>query len=369
MNKPPFGLDISDDFIKVVQLEQIPLSFRINKHKIRIKAFGKIELPNDAVSNGQIFKKRVVAKFLKKLLSTTNLHKIRTPYSILSLPDSRVFINFIQIPEKEEKQIAEEITWEVEKYIALPTKDVYLDWKIIGRSKDNLFLSIAAVPERIVKDLLDVLNLAGISPLALDLESQAIARTIINPKTKKNPLLIMDIGARTTTLSIFEQGMARRIIDIPIAGNDFTQAISNKLQIDSSRAENMKKTYGLNSTKAEKVAPILKRELKKIIFEIKDLITSYKKESQKEIDKIILCGASAKMPVLKDYLKLNLNLKIKLANPWENLKSQFPKKYFPPIPKKDAQLYITSLGLALRGLEKNPQEAGINLLPKGEQNI
>jgi hypothetical protein len=153
--------------------------------------------------------------------------------------------------------------------------------------------------------------------------------------------LIVDIGARTTNLSIFDRkGQIKLSGSIRKAGNHFTKAISEKLKVSLEKAKELKEKYGLDiSKRSGRVMLVLQKELQPIVEEIKKIIAFY----PEKITKVLLVGGSAKTPKIGDYFTSNIDLEVEIGRS--------------PILKQSV-LFNTVIGLALR----NPKK-GINLLP------
>jgi Tfp pilus assembly PilM family ATPase len=84
---------------------------------------------------------------------------------------------------------------------------------------------------------------------------------------------------------------------------------------------------------------------------------------------MIICGGSSLMAGVDVCLEKKLGLKVKRVDPWKKWKieigSEGGKIYFN---KEAPMLFSTVIGLALRGLESDAQNAGINLLDfKGQK--
>jgi cell division ATPase FtsA len=189
---------------------------------------------------------------------------------------------------------------------------------------------------------------------------------------KDGGVLIVDIGARTTILTIYDEGSIRLSTIVPIAGNYFTKAISESLDISLDKAEEFKKTYGFYPKKKQgKVMFILQRAVQEVLNEIKKSIRFYEEKKGRKIKKILLCGGSSFMPKLSSYIASNFSIETLISDPWKgiNVEKLLKRKKLRKIieTKLHPVFFANVIGMAKRALEKDPETAGINLIPEEER--
>jgi len=327
---------------------------------------GRVKLEPGIFENGKILAKEDLKKYLRGLIGNPKFGKIRTNKIIFSLPESKGYVLIFDLPEKlSPNKILEFVKLKARENFPHPLEEIYFDYQI----SDKEVLLIAA-PKKIVEDYLEVFRDCNLIPLALEIESLSLARSLI--ENEKIPILIADIGARTTNLSIFDQGKLRLSFSVPIAGNKFSQVLSEKLNLSKEAVERLKREIGLDPKFQEgRVFLILQKEIQGIIEEAKKILNYFQEKSRlqpasraSEIGKIILAGGSAALPHLPEYLAENLEKEVKIGDPWVKINIDILKKkeYFREAMEVNPILYSTAIGSALRGLSKNLQTAGINLL-------
>ncbi len=359
--KSAFGLDISDFSIEVLQLKK-----RVGKKQV--SAFGRVNLEEGIISDGKILNKEKLIEKIKEVTSKTKAGKLQTRRVILAIPESKTFVNIFEFPVYLKfHELLKTVQVEVGRTIPIAFQDLYSDIQIISRSQEGFQkVRFVGVLKNIADDYKEVLEKAGLEPIAFDMESMSLAQVLIKESNKDSGTIILDIGARTTIVSIFDEGGLSFAINIPIAGNNFSQAISENLKIPLEEAEKLKRDYGLDEEmESGKIMLILQSIFQSIIDEIKNTIKYCEKETGKKINKIILCGGSSLIPKLPEYLSSNLGIETQIGDPWTDIDDsnlQAPEilefaRAMSPI------LYATVIGLAMRGLERDPIHGGINLLP------
>lgn len=359
--KQALGLDISDYSIELISLEG---SFE----KPRLLAMGRKMIDQGIVKEGKILNKEKLKKSLEELISQPKFGKIKTRKLIFSLPESKSFIQIFKIPsDLGEKKEKEEIESQISQIIPYQLAELYFDY-IIREAADFKEVLLIAAPKEIVDDYLTLFESCKLEALELEVESESLARSLILPSEEEKTTLIIDIGARTTNFIIFDETGLRLSISSPLAGNWLTQILMDKLKISKEKAEDLKKTIGLNPKKEQgRIFLILQKEISKIIEEANKIIEYFQKKEGKEIQKIILAGGTATLPYLLEYFSQNLEKEVIIGDPWTKINIDIlgGKKYFKKALEVNPLFYSTVIGSALRGLAKNLEEAGSNLLPKG----
>lgn len=347
----PFGLDISDYSIEAVLLKK-------KAEKPTLSAVGRTKIGSGIVEDGKILNKKDLISTLKNLTSNLQFGEIKTNKLIFSLPESKSFVHTFELPNNLAKNEIEELVQsQTAQTFPYPLTDLYLDFQI-----ENNEVLLVASPKDIVDDYLELFEILKLQPIALEIESMSLARSLI--REEKETVLIADIGARTTNFSLFDRKRLRLSISIPVAGNKFTQAISKELKIPFEKAENLKKEAGLNpEIKEGRIFLILQKEIQEIIKEMRKIDKYFQEKEKKPIEKIILAGGSAILPSLSEYLSANLEKRVEIPAPLTKINIDIVKKeYLKEKLEINPIFYSTVIGLALRGLEKDPKRAGINLI-------
>lgn len=350
--RKPFGLNISDYSIEVISLGG-------SIEEPKLLALGREVLETGIIEDGKIIQKDKLEAVLQKLIKKPKFGKVRTKKFIFTLPESKSFIHIFELPPDFQKEKTEElIRSEAVFNFPFPLADLYFDFIII--KKEAL---LVAVPKNIVDDYLEVFRNLKIKPIALEIESIGLSRALI--RADRETVLIADIGARTTNFSLFAENHLRLSISIDTAGDKFSHALKNKLNISFQKAESLKKEIGLDPGKKEgKTFLILQKEIQEIVTEIKKIEEYFKNKEGKKIEKIILAGGSAALSHLPEYLTENLEKPVFIGDPWEKINIDILKKkeYFEKALEINPILYAPVIGSVLRGLMREPEKIGANLI-------
>lgn len=347
--KTGLGIDISDYSIEIVSLGGTAV-------QPRLLAMARKVLDKGIFISGSILDKNELKKNLKKAIGNLKFGRLDTKKAVCAVPESKTYIRILEMPENmNKKDVLEYVKSEIQESFPHSLDDLYFDFNI-----ENNKILLAACPKFIVQDYLEVFQDCDLDLTCLEIESLSLARALL-PSSKEN-VLIADIGARTTNFSLFSAGKLKFSFSLVQAGHNFTLALSEKLGISLSSAENLKKEIGLNADYEEgKVFLILQKEIQPIVEEVKKIRNYFFERTGSSVEKIIIAGGSASLIGISDYLAQNLALPVEIGDPWVKIDIGILKKreYLKDAMEVNPVLYSSVIGSALRSLGK---DSGINLL-------
>ncbi len=337
-----FGIDISDLSVKVFQLEK--------KGDIdKIRSFGVENLSKGCITDGRIIDKDKLIGAIKKTIQKAGPQKINTKKVICSIPESKSFLRIITLPLINKKEAHESIKWEIESNIPLSVENVYFDWQFLNQENGKQNVLAVAVAKEVVDDLMEVLEKSGLSVYGIEMETIAMARSLITVKAKKDEsFLLIDLGEEKTSFIITESNIPYFTSSIPFSSAGLTDTISKTLKISKAEAEKLKLTKGIEySNKNQDIFNVVKVLLESLFIEIEKTIDFYQNMSKtsRKIKKIIISGGGANLKGLIPYLTTRLTREVIIGDPWANLNLG---RKLPLISKENSMRYATVIGLAMR---------------------
>lgn len=348
---PAFGLDISDRTAKFMKLAKNPGG------GFDIAYFGEMDIPEGIVASGEIKKPAELAKLLSDLREADG-KRMRDRFVVASLPEEKSFVRVIQLPKVKLQEVDSVIKWELEGNIPLALPDLYFDYEVLDPVADHLDhydVLVTAFPKSLVDSYVTVLKREGFVLAALELESQAISRAVIEDPRGRDAVIMVDIGATHTGFIIFGGGTIVFTTSIEVGGKDFDEAIMKNLGVSQAEARALKKDVGLdrrfkNGILFEALIPVLSvitDEIKKQFWFYRDH-AEHRHGIDPEIRRIILSGGDANLVGLEKYLSLALKKEVVVARPFVKILNK-GGAVLPSLRKNDILRYTTAVGLALRG--------------------
>jgi type IV pilus assembly protein PilM len=350
-SKHALGIDISDSSIEMLELKEKGKS-------LQVVAYRRLELPDGIVKNGRIIDQNILVGKLKETASAPGYGRFTAKSAVVSLPESQVYIHLFRLPAViSARQLGEAIQYEAEETLPLFWDQTVHDYQIVSQDKDNQDVLYVACPKDIVHSYQQAIGDAGYELQVLEAESASLARALVSVQAS-DPTLMIDCGARTTILTIYDQQTIHFSENIPIAGRQITDAVMGKLSVPMAEAESMKKKTGLLSLPT---AQAIEPALAAILAAINKAIRLYSKNSGRTVKQILLCGGTSLLPGLAQYFSNQLHIPTLLGNPLDGVaQSDNIFNTQPPI------LFSTVIGLAKRGLNDRILQSGINLLDHGK---
>lgn len=204
----------------------------------------------------------------------------------------------------------------------------------------------------------------------------ATAKSLLSKKQKEIGVLLVDIGAGTTSIAAFEEGELIMCNILPVGSMHITNDIAIGLRISLENAEKIKLKYGtalfekirdsekidlsefdpeeLQKVERKYVSQIIEARLVEIFSLIKDELKKIGKDGMLPAG-VIFTGGGCKIEGLVDFSKEYLRLPAQIGYPMLEISGM--------VDKLDDPVYVTSVGLMLWGLEyhNNNSSSSFNL--------
>ncbi len=215
-----------------------------------------------------------------------------------------------------------------------------------------------------VKNVLKSLEMAQVSATHVMIAGLAAARAVITPQQTENGVAVVDFGASTTTIVVFEEGDLQHVAVIPLGSVNITNDLAIGLRTDLDVAEAIKIEHASAEVRGKDQPKTIvhKHGTDKLEFTVKDIdmiVEARLDEIFERIDKelasvdrsgklpggVVLTGGGANLRHLAAYAKEKLRLPVRVAHPdgFGGMNDSIAKPEF-----------ASALGLMLSDLESAP---------------
>lgn len=216
-----------------------------------------------------------------------------------------------------------------------------------------------------IKNLQKTVEQAGVSISNFVLAPLAASKAVLSKKQKELGVVVIDIGAGTTGMVVFDEGDICHSAVLPIGSGHLTSDIAIGLRTSLDVAEKVKIEYGMATSvllsdkdivdlsrfdKSEDqqisrryIAEIIEARLMEIFMMIKTELRKVGKDGMLPAG-AVLVGGGAKLPGIVDFAKDHLGLPAQIG---------FPIELRGVVDRLDDPRFVTAIGLVLWGMDSN----------------
>lgn len=339
LNNPIFGLDIGSYSIKAAQV-------KYHGDRAELYAASIVDLPDSKLV---LTKKdrRGLIESIKKATALSKPHKIDTKYVASALPESKAYSDIITLPQMDEEELKTAVPFEAAKHMPLTLEESYLDFSVIKTNQDKKMKILAVgAPRELVDFYREIIRQAGMELVSLEVKPIAAARALLNDEMKSQVILIFDVGANNSSITIFLEGDVIVATTVFSGGELFVKAVIKELKISREEALKMSEIAAKSEDNKDRILRVLFPLFDELVAKIQKAISFHVSKNPKKptIDKILLTGGGAITPGFQEYIEQNTKVKTTIANPFLNFDGELEQK----IPELESTTMATAIGLALK---------------------
>jgi len=333
------GIDIGTHSVK-------SLSFSMRNGMCTLDSYHETELAEGVVVDGDI---EAQEKMIEVLRSFRLREHVRFAHASLSERKAFLYQTFVPAVEKKLRSAVE---FSLESHVPIPPNDVVFDFEVVRRIEAGTVVSVTAYAKRVIETYQEVFKRAGITLRSLEIESQALGRSVITQSNKERPVMVVDFGMETTRIAIFDRGVAGFTATIDVGGGTLTSAVMKRFGVSAKEAENIKNEKGfLDGPGNRELYESLMTTVSVLRDEVSKHINFWDTQNDEDIPRqkvasLILVGGNANLKGLPEYLSRSLNVPVRVGNVWANAFSL--DEFIPELPREQSLEWATAIGLALR---------------------
>lgn len=217
-----------------------------------------------------------------------------------------------------------------------------------------------------IRSLIKAVHQAGFDVAEVVFDAYASSRAVLTEQDRQQGCILADIGAKMTTLLVFQEGILHSVEKIEIGGDDLTRGIARELCLPLDLAEEIKKSYasvsrieehldeeilvkresGYRPIKRDIIYRAIEPAIGTLIESVKTVLTNGKARRQFPRGLTII-GGGAILPGLLERMEEALQMPVQLG------------KIQIPLHKGISQAAVLSpvIGLAVQAMNKNSETA------------
>ncbi len=248
------------------------------------------------------------------------------PVSI-SVSGQIVFPRFASIPAAGgSEKFDQQVRFEIEQNIPFPIDEMVCDRQILGDSEngDKNVMIVAAKTDQI-EEITTAVRAAGFKPDLVDVAPIALTNTLYAMGGAEECSVILDIGAKTTSLVIID-GDKIYNRSIPVAGNMITKEIASAMGVTPEEAEQIKRENAYvalggvvedEDETRDRISKVCRAVMTRLHAEISRSINFYRSQQGGGMPtKLYLTGGSTLLPQIDRFFAESLQIDVEYFNPF-----------------------------------------------------
>ncbi|NLY44103.1 MAG: type IV pilus assembly protein PilM [Clostridiaceae bacterium] len=300
---------------------------KVSGSKIYVDRFAMIPTPPGTVDDGRIMDIPVMAENIMEVLRTK---KMRKKNAVITISGTSVITREVIMPKVKPKELHKMIMMESVQYFPVNIDNYVLDYKVleeITNVKSSQYrVLLVAVPVAIIEGYVQLAEACGLKVLSIDFAGNSIVKFMKNElmydskkekKENEGAVAILDIGCKTTTVSILSKGIFQFNRILHYGSQDFTNMIAKNLDISFEKADKLKiKKANIMYYDTELGIPELvsvSKSIRTVLIDIVDDLSRFfdfyrSRSTGNRIDRIYLVGGGSLIKGLDEYFEETFNI-------------------------------------------------------------
>jgi len=336
--KTVWGIDLGQCALKAICLRAV-------EDKVEAVGYAYIEHPQ-LLSKPEIDRQKMIEEAMDKFLKD---HELDNETIVVGVPGQHTLARFTKLPPVDKKKIPEIVKYEAQQQIPFDMDEVIWDYQVFqDPDAVETEVGIFAMRRELLRDHLQFLTSRNLEPAIVQSSPLALFNALkFDGLCGTEGVVILDIGTQNTDLIVADvNSLWTR--NIPIGGNNFTEALLKTFKLSFSKAENLKR--GAASHKyARQIFQAMRPTFADLVAEIQRSIGFFTSSRRGvKLSKLIAMGNAFKLPGMQKYIQQNLGMEVVRPTTFSKLSASGA----PNAPQLIDQLlsFGVAYGLALQGL-------------------
>jgi len=241
-----------------------------------------------------------------------------------------VFTRFVSLPSIEGSNLRELVEFEAQQNVPFPIDEVTWDFQRVSSAEvgGEVEVLLVAIKNEAIDDINESVERAKLIGRGVDVAPVALCNAFKYnyPEVIESGAVsvLIDVGARTTDL-IYVQGDRVFTRSVPVGGAAVTSAIAKEFDMSFADAEERKLQDGMVSLGGSfedpddpgkaAMAKVIRNTMTRLHSEIMRTTGTFRQSGGGAPSVAYLCGGSAGMPYLKEFLADKLGIEVDYFNP------------------------------------------------------
>jgi type IV pilus assembly protein PilM len=332
-NNSIVGIDFGTYAIKAVEIE-------IRENEIYVKRFGSMVYPESVIENGEFQNAPLLSELISNLWEGS---KFESKDVAISWKSENEFVRVLTLPLLPDRELYEAVKLEISSRYEVDAELVAFDYAVLDKEEKNqeMKVLVAGIPKESASTIFNIFKELNLRLRTLEPEFICQLNLL---KPDKDNLMLLNIGARVTTLYICKEEVVNVIRTLRFGGDNITEVIASTLNISFEEAEKWKRERFPQEVGYSKimVSEALLEAFLILLREINRSIDYFYQLTYVYPSRIILDGGGSLTVGLRDYLGREMSLPVDMLDLNSVIKNS--------IDLPDQNLYSIAIGSALSGI-------------------
>lgn len=310
------GVDFGSRVLRAAELSDA------NKGRVTIERYNEIEVPEGAIVRGEVMEPNTVATALRKLWASGGF---KSRSIALGIGNHKVLARDLVMPDMPRARMREALPFHVQDVIPMPVSEAILDFypveQVVSENGPQMHGLLVAAAKDAVLGNVRAAKLAGLTTVDVDLLPFATARVAFSRSNSAGSVVLVDVGAGTTTVVVAQDGIPQFLRIIPTGSGDLTSALAARLETDSRKAEEIKRRIGLSAVPVasgdQRALEIIYEVTGELLTSIRNTITYYSStRPHRAPQRVIITGGGSSLSGMERALSELTRLPVERADPF-----------------------------------------------------
>ena len=313
----PIGLYWGARNVSLTQLVGTPGDWEIH-------AIADSDLQHDETSSSEIQDQAIAASIRKLLVD----HRFKGRRVISCLGADELFLQNVRLPQLPQEEVEKVVRWEAEERLPYSLDEAEIRYLTAGTVRQDADIKqeiiLIACHQGVINRHLGILKLAGLIPVAVDVEPCAVLRPFTTPLSEPDPdhrQAYLHIGETATSVIFAEGDQILFLKYVSRGGYHLDLAVAAHLNLPLDEASKMRADVTASASLDtdneihRSVVDAIREPLDGLRSEIELCLRYFKVTFRgKLLDRMLVTGANAS-PWLADYLQSSLGCDCEMGDP------------------------------------------------------
>ncbi|MDR2253347.1 MAG: type IV pilus assembly protein PilM [Bifidobacteriaceae bacterium] len=300
------GLDIGDTQLRAAEVSldtTNPLGSAV------IQRYAEVDLPPDAVRDGEVIRGGEVANTLKSLWSRHHFAKD----VIIGLGGQRVVVRDATLPTAPLDALRQALPFTVQDLIMVPVDQCQLDFYPLSEADGQVNGLLVAAPNEVIEHNVDAVLSAGLKPVRVDLAGFGLTRALARGQFGGGVVGLVDVGADMSTVVVAHAGQPVIMRILPTGGRLITDQLARTLGVPEPHAERLKIEVALmnpgeGNEQAHAAFGVIAEKCQALVEQIARTFSFYSQASGQSVEHVVISGRGGMLNGLGQYISTALRL-------------------------------------------------------------